>query len=319
MLVAYTALGIAAVLCIPLLQPGMIGWALAVIIVSNFAFEGGIVFYNSYLPVIAPPDMHGRISAKGYAVGYLGSLVAIAYAAKLRPLDLVWVALAAQWLGAALPGFRALPPDGPRKMSLRAAAMHGLRTTKQTLRDVWGMTNLRRFLIAYFFYMDGVLTVIAFAALYSKSLGFTLTESMGMLALVQITALAGSLLMARPTDRKGPRWAVNVLLMWWIGVVVAAYFSETKVSFTVVAGLAGLGLGSIQSASRAFMSRLIPKGREAEMFGFYGLCGKSGAILGPVIFGIIFKRIGPNEAILSVAVFYVLGFVLLRNVRDEAA
>jgi UMF1 family MFS transporter len=179
------------------------------------------------------------------------------------------------------------------------------------------MKNVRGFLIAYFFYMDGVLTVIHFATIYSTDyLKFSVTEAMGMLALVQVTALAGSLAMAKPTDRMGPKWTVSVVLLWWIGTVVAAYFCRTKAPFFVIAALAGLGLGSIQAASRAFMSKLIPKGREAEMFGFYGLCGKSGAILGPVIFGFIYDLADPPTAIVSVAAFYLLGLGLLRPVKD---
>ena len=321
MLAIYTALGIVAVLCIPLLGAGMVWRGFIVIVLANVAFEGGIVFYNSYLPLIAEPERHGRVSAHGYAVGYVGSLVALGYAAVLTDaLSWVWVLLALQWLLFASPGFKYLPRDEKGGMGFLEAGRHGLRTTKQTLRDVWGMTDLRRFLIAYFFYMDGVLTVIHFANLYAIDvLKFSTQGAIMLLGLVQITALAGSWGMAGVTDRRGPKWTVSVTLLWWIGVVVAAYFATSKPFFTVVAGLAGLGLGSIQAASRAFMSQLIPKGRESEMFGFYGLCGKSGAVLGPVMFGLIWEFVGPRQAILSVAAFYVLGYALLRRVGTGGA
>jgi UMF1 family MFS transporter len=108
-------------------------------------------------------------------------------------------------------------------------------------------------------------------------------------------------------------------LLWWIGVVLSAYLAETKAVFWVVAVLAGMGLGSIQAASRAFMSRLIPKGREAELFGFYALCGKTGAIMGPLIFGAIATAVSSQRpAIMCVAVFYIFGFFILRGVKlDE--
>ena len=321
MLAIYTAAGVLAVLCVPLLSGCPIAIALVVVVAGNFAFEGGIIFYNSYLPVIAPRRLHGRVSAWGYAIGYVGSLLAIIYAALFANaglFDLIWIALAVQWVLAALPGFFLLPPDGGEgAMGFIDAARNGLASTKRTLKDVWGMKHVRGFLIAYFFYMDGVLTVIHFATIYSTDdLGFSIGEAMGMLALVQVTALAGSLAMAGPTDRRGPKWTVNIVLVWWIGVVIAAYFCRSKVPFFIVAGLAGLGLGSIQSASRAFLSKLIPKGREAELFGFYGLCGKSGAVLGPVSFGLISDLVDGPTAVLSVAVFYIAGLVLLRKVRD---
>ncbi len=88
-----------------------------------------------------------------------------------------------------------------------------------------------------------------------------------------------------------------------------------EIYFAIVAILAGLGLGSIQAASRAFMSRLIPAGREAELFGFYGLCGKTGAIMGPLLFGELSAAFGQKTAVLSVAAFYIIGFILLRPVK----
>jgi UMF1 family MFS transporter len=106
-----------------------------------------------------------------------------------------------------------------------------------------------------------------------------------------------------------------VLLAWWVLVVLGVYLSTTKAVFWAVALLAGLGIGGIQSASRAFMSRLIPEGREAEMFGFYALCGKTGAILGPAIFGTVAGALGLRAAALTVIPFYAVGYLLLRRVE----
>jgi len=288
---------------------------------ANFAFEGGIVCSNSYLPDIAPPSHHGRVSAQGFAVGYVGSLLALGMAALLIErvgLDALWIALALQWGLFALPAFRYLPPDRRTALTVPAAAVQGVRGTLATLRSVLGMKDLRRFLVAYFFYMDGVNTVIFFAAVYaSDELKFSASQLILMLGLVQISALAGSLAMAKPSDVLGPRWAVRVTLVWWVLVVTAAFFATTALLFWIVATLAGLGLGAIQASSRAFMSRLIPDGREGELFGFYALCGKTGAIFGPFLFGVITAAAGSQRpAVLSVAAFYLLGLVLLQRVRS---
>lgn len=326
LLAIYTVLGILAVLALVLIRPGGMTMVIAgcvVAAIANVAFEGGIVFYNAYLPDIAPASHRGRVSAMGFAVGYGGSLVALAIAwpaLEAGQWAWLWVAIAVQWAVFSVPAFRTLPADRPTGASVRAAAARGLRETGKTIRDVWGMRDLRRFLIAYFVYMDGVITVIVFAASYaSQTLAFTPVEILGMLAIVQITALLGSLAMGPPTDRLGPRWTVRLTLVWWIGVVVAAYFAQEKAFFLVVAGLAGLGLGSIQAASRAFLARLIPQGRESELFGFYALCGKTGSILGPVTFGVITWLTGGDQrpAVLAVAGFYVLGLLVLKGVRDE--
>ncbi len=327
LLACYTAAGLCAVLALTQVRPGGLGMVLAGCVLgalANVSFEGGIVFYNAYLPDIAPPSHRGRVSAMGFGVGYVGSLVALAIAWPALVAGhwtWLWVAIAVQWGAFSLPAFRVLPADRPTGLGLRTAALRGVRQTLQTVRDVWGMRDLRRFLIAYFVYMDGVITVIVFAASYaSETLGFGTVELLGMLAIVQVTALVGSLAMGAPTDALGPRWAVRLMLVWWIGVVVAAFLAHGKIVFLVVAGLAGLGLGSIQSASRAFMARLIPPGRESELFGFYALCGKTGSILGPITFGVITLISGGDQrpAVLAVAVFYAVGLVLLAGVDDRS-
>ncbi len=318
-----TAIGIACVLGFSALGPGTILLGFVLGALANVAFEGAGVFYNAYLPDIAPPERHGRVSGQGFAVGYAGSLVALGGSALLIQFEygaFIWVALALQWALASLPAMRHLPADEPTGQTLWEAGMNGLKGTTQTIREVWGMKNLRRYLIAYLIYMDGVHTVVIFAALYAKgTLGFSSTELVGLIAVVQITALIGALLSAAPTDRLGPRRVVGFLLVWWTVVVIAAYLAPSKVAFTVVGGLAGLGLGSVQSASRAFMSRLIPEGRESELFGFYALCGKSGAILGPLLFAGVALLFGGNRrpAVLAVGLFFVIGGYLLRHVHDR--
>ena len=330
MLAIYTALGVLTTLGFVLVGPGalLLGFVLGVI--ANFAFEGGIVFYNSYLPVIAPPSHQGRVSAHGFAIGYVGSLLALGLGAKLADVDLingVWVVVAVQWAIAALPALYFLPKDEPTGVGVLHAAILGLKQTARTWKRVAGMQDLRRFLIGYFFYMDGVNTVIVFAAVYATTeLDFGTAESIVLFAMVQLTALAGSLLMAGPSDRNGPRWAVVRTLAWWMFVVVLAIltgdsaFAWNKEAFWMVAGLAGLGLGSIQASSRALMSHLVPRGSEAEFFGFYALCGKTGAIAGPLLLTGLGSVLGSLRlGLISVLVFYAVGLWLVLKVKDPAS
>jgi UMF1 family MFS transporter len=151
----------------------------------------------------------------------------------------------------------------------------------------------------------------------AQMLGFTTQKLLLLFATVQISALAGAWLWAKPTDRLGPKRVVMLMLLQWSAVVCAAFFVQTQNQFFVVAVLAGTGMGAIQAASRAFMSTLIPRGREADFFGFYSLCGKSAAILGPLIFGYVTVKAGGNQraAIISVMVLYIVGALLLSRVR----
>jgi UMF1 family MFS transporter len=326
MLLLYTLGGIAAVVGFSAVAPGtvLLGFLLGAF--ANLAFEGGVVFYNAYLPEIAPPERQGRISARGFAFGYVGSFVALGVAGALLSdrvgfgVEAVWIACAVQWGLAGAFALSRLPRDRPSEMGIGAAASLGFRRTRDTLRDVLRRKNLRRFLLAYFIYEDGVNTVIFFAPVYAKKdFGFESGELLLMYACLNVAAVIGSMLAGRPTDVKGPRWTVRMLLIWWVFVVVCAFLAPSKPFLWAAAMLAGLGIGGIQSASRAFMSRLVPAGREAEFFGFYALCGKTGAVMGPFLFGTIADATGNRRlAILLVIVFYGVGYVLLRRVEAEA-
>jgi UMF1 family MFS transporter len=227
---------------------------------------------------------------------------------------------AAQFGLFAVPAFVVLPADRRQAVPLGAAVARGARETLATLREILAdpaRTQMRRFLTAYLVYEDGVNTVIAFAAVFAaKTLGFSFEEIIGLFILVQLTALIGSVLWARPTDRLGPRLVVRVTLVQWTLVTVLAYFVQAKWHFWVVAVLAGTGLGAVQAASRTFMATLIPPGREAEFFGFYSLVGKTGAVMGPVVFGGVSRALGGNQraAIVAVGLFFVVGLALLARV-----
>lgn len=321
LLLVYTLVSVAAVCLFATVKPGMIHWGFVVTVVSYIGFEGALVFYNAYLPEIAPRDYQGRVSGWGFAVGYAGSLLALLLALPFVRSGFfpgAWLSIAAAYFAFSLPAFFWLPADQPPKLSVAAAARGGLGETLRTLREILQLRKTRGFLLAYFFFEDGVNTVINFASAFAaKTMGFSFPELLGLFAVVQVSALSGAYLWAYPTDRLGPKRVVMLMLAQWTAVILAAYFVQTKTQFFMVAVLAGSGLGAIQAASRAFMSTLIPKGREADFFGFYSLCGKSAAVLGPLIFGGVSRAAGGNQrtAILSVMVMFLIGAVLLARVR----
>ncbi|MGH9860699.1 MAG: MFS transporter, partial [Candidatus Acidiferrales bacterium] len=300
-------------------------WGLVVTMISYVGFEGALVFYNAYLPEIAPPSQQGRVSGWGFGVGYAGSLLGLMLALALirnfaAPLGthLTWLAIALCYFGFSLPAFLWLPKDALPKMSIAQAARGGIRESVRTFREIVSVKQTRRFLLAYFFYEDGVNTVIVSAAAFaSLTLGFETQQLVILFAIVQVSALVGALLWARPTDRLGPKRVVSLMLVQWAVVVTAAFFVETAWHFYVVAVIAGSGLGAIQAASRAFMASLIPKGREGDFFGFYHLCGKSAAVIGPLLFGHVSSATGGNQrlAILSILILFIVGGLLLTRVR----
>ena len=323
LLIGFTLLSVAATALLATVQPGMVLWGFGLAVTGIVAFEAAFVYYNSYLPRIAPIEQLGRVSAAGFAVGYVGSIAAFLAAWPFAAAQAYWgcfLAAAALFGLFSIPAFVVLPADAGHPMTLHESVSRGLRDTLTTLREIItspARTAMRRFLLAYLIYEDGVNTVIAFAGVFAaKTLGFAMTEIIALFIVIQITALAGSALWARPTDRRGPKLVVGLMLIQWTAVTVAAYFVEVPWHFWIVAILAGTGLGAIQAASRTFMATLVPAGREAEFFGFYALVGKSGAILGPLVFGLTSAAFGGNQriAIMTVGLFFVAGLLLLRRV-----
>ena len=222
----------------------------------------------------------------------------------------------------ALPAFVVLPKDAPTEMTIGQAARWGLTSFREIVGEVWALTDLRNFLLAFFFYIDGVLTIIVMAGVVAtETFGFDQQGTIILFLIVQFSALIGAFSLAGPTDRLGPKKVLNGVLVLWISVGIAAYFIQSQALFYAMAVLAGLGLGSVQSASRAFLSSLIPDGKEARMFGFYALCGKSSSVLGPMLFGYVTLFAGGNQrpAFLALTGLFLLGLVLLQRVPDPRA
>jgi UMF1 family MFS transporter len=321
LLIAYTLACVSAVALFGTVQPGMVLWGFVITVIANIGFEGGLVFYNAYLPDIAPRGYQGRISGWGYGTGYAGSalglLLALAFVMN-QMYTPAWIAIASAFLIFAMPAFLWLPRDAAAQMGIIDAARGGLHEAVQTFREVLRHKTLRRFLLAYFFFEDGVNTVVYFAAGFAqKTLAFTQPEAIYLFLVVQLSALAGAFLWARPTDTFGPKRVLLIVIVQWAAVVTAAYFVQTKLQFFGVAVLAGTGLGAIQAASRAFMASLTPKGRESDFFGFFSLCGKSAAVIGPLLFGQVSHATGGNQrlAILTVMILFIVGGVLLTRVQ----
>jgi len=322
LLVLYTLVSVTGVCLYTTVEPGMVLWGFTVSVLSYVAFEGALVFYNAYLPEIAPGGYQGRVSGWGFGVGYAGSLIALLIALPFVQLGLIggaFLAIAAAFILFSLPAFAWLPPDHLPSLKVGDALLAGFRGSWRTLQDILRIREARRFLLAYLFYEDGVNTVIYFAAGFAvTTLGFTDQESLLLFVLVQASALAGAFLWAKPTDLLGPKRVVMIMLAQWTLAVSVTYFATTKGSFYLIAILAGSGLGAIQAASRSFMAAVIPAGREADFFGFYALSGKSAAVLGPLLFGHISAATGGNQrlAVLAVAVFFLAGAVLLSRTRS---
>jgi len=319
--IGFTALSVTATALMATVQPGMVVWGFILGVLGNVGYESALVYYNAYLPELAPRSHQGRVSAWGFAVGYAGSIAALLAAlpfVRAKAYAGAFLCTAALFAVFSLPAFLFLPQPPRGRLSVWQAARQGGAEVLATARRILGLRDLRRFLGAYFLYEDGVNTVVGFSAIFAaQTLGFPMDRLIVLYIVVQFSALLGALAWARPTDRIGPKRVVMVTLFQWTAVVIAAYFVETPGQFWVLAVVAGTGLGAVQAASRTFLSTLIPRGMEAEIFGFYSLCGKSAAVMGPLVFGGISHAAGGNQrlGIVAVGLFFLIGFGLVSRVK----
>ena len=206
--IGFTALAVTATALMATVEPGMVLWGFALGVLGLFAYESALVYYNAYLPDLAPRAYQGRVSAWGFAVGYAGSMVALLAAlpfVRAQAYDGAFLSAAALYGVFALPAFVLLPRDPPGRMPVVRAAAEGAAEVVAAIRAILARRDLRRFLGAYFLYEDGVNTVIAFSAIFAaQTLGFPMDQLIVLYIVVQLSALAGALAWAWPTDRLGP-------------------------------------------------------------------------------------------------------------------
>ncbi|MBI5026509.1 MAG: MFS transporter [Nitrospirae bacterium] len=323
LLLLYTVMSIFAIASLSTLREGMIMAGFSMIVIANIGMEGGLVFYNAFLPQITPKEYQGRLSAWGFGTGYAGSIISLLIAMPLvnaGSYELTWLMVAAFFALFSIPAFVFLPSDRPPQaegLSLIKAGAAGIKYTLATLRELWNKKEPRKFLLAYLIYEDGINTVIVFSSLFAATtLGFKPQELIALYIVVQVTALIGAFIMAKPIDVWGPKKVVITSLFMWSAVTTLAFFVQSKAQFWAIASFAGLGLGTVQAATRAFYTQFIPAKKESEYFGVYSLAGKSSAIIGPLIFGEVSSAFGNQRpAILSVAAFFILGMIILYFVR----
>ena len=320
LLAVYTVMSVSAIAGFCILSPGAVLAGFVLIVMANVGMEGGLVFYNSFLPQIAPVQYQGRVSGWGFSVGYAGSILSLLIAmplAKVGKFDLIWLMVALFYAIFSLPAFLFHPGDAHSHMNPYQAGIFGIKRAWHTMQEIWKRKEARKFLISYMIYIDGVNTVVVFSSsLAFTTIGFQQQELIFLFLVVQVTALIGALTLSRPTDIWGPKVVVTLSLILWSLVSTAAFLVQSKIQFWVVACIAGLGLGAVQAGTRAFFTQFIPEDKEAEYFGVYSLVGKTSAIIGPLVFGQVSTFFGNQRpAILSVTVFFILGLILLSRVQ----
>jgi len=298
------------------------------LIVANSSVAVSMVVYNSYLPQIAPPEERDAVSSRGWAFGYAaGSLVLVLNLILFTAHDSfglsesmavrICLASAGIWWGAfTLVPLKRLRDRG--RTTSEAPAAQGWRQLAATVRDMRGKPLTLSFLFAYLIYNDGIQTVISQASVYgSEELGLSQSTLITAVLMVQVLAVAGALGMGRLARTYGAKRTILGSLVAWTVTLGAGYFlpAGAPVWFFVLAAGIGLVLGGSQALSRSLFSHLVPPGKEAEYFSAYEMSDRGMSWLGPLLFGVTYQLTGSyRDAIISLVVFFVVGFVLLARV-----
>jgi UMF1 family MFS transporter len=289
---------------------------------AGIGFYGSQVFYNSYLPEIAAEEDRDRISARGYSMGYLGSVLmqligfglVIGMSDKTMALKITFLLVGIWWVGFAQLTFKALPitPKSERKTK-KHVLVNGFHELKIVWEQVVDMPVLKRFLAAFFFYSMGVQTVMLVAIDFGiKELKLPDQQLIITAVIIQIVAIVGAIGMSKLSARFGNINVLILTVLLWIGVCIAGYFISTEMHFYIIASLVGLVMGGIQSLSRSTYSKLMPETKDtASFFSFYDVTEKLAIVIGLFTFGFIEGISSIRNSILSLVIFFILGFALL--------
>lgn len=310
--------------------PGTVVYALILFILSNIGFQTGLALYDAFIPEIVEEKYYNKVSGIGYAVGYIGSLLSVVLVLPFKDNPhLLFVICAAVFFVFSLPLFIFVKEEKPREVPTERLYKYGVKKVYNTIKNIKQHGNLRNFLLSFFFYIDAVNTIIFFAGIYAAAtLEFDIPQLAIFFIIVQLTAMIGSFLFGFIGDKIGILRSIMINLVFWTAIVIYIFFFISKDSyvmlfgnqvhqFFLIGGFAGLFLGSTQSLSRTMMSKLVPYESKAEFFGFYGLMDKTSTLVGPLTFGVVSAISGnQNLAVLSVGIFFIVGMILLKNVKE---
>ena len=301
--------------------------------VGNVGFTGGNIFYESLLPHIARSADVDRVSARGYAFGYLGGgLLLVVNVLWLAQPDWFWLpdrdfalracflSVAAWWTVFARPLFRDVAEPGSAErqgLSARVVA-NGLRRLAATLTQIRRYRQLVLFLVAFWLYNDGISTIIKLAAAYGDEIGIRHNDMLIALILTQFIGFPCSIGFARLAHYLGAKRSILVGLAAYTVISIAGFFIRSAWHFYVLAIVVGMVQGGTQALSRSLFTTMVPKASSSEFFGFFSTGEKMAGIIGPAIFGLVGQLAGSSRwGILSVVFLFVSGALLLWRVDEE--
>lgn len=337
-LVFFAFLGILMTAGLALISQGMWQLALLIYVIATIGFSGANTFYDSLLPAVSNKDNVDYVSGLGYALGYIGggiliviNFLMITYpssfglANDVEGIKWSFISVALWWAVFSIPILLFVKePKYHKTETTLQTIKSGFKQLKNTFNEIRHLKVVFTFLIAYWLYIDGVDTTVRMAADFGITLGFDSTAIMGALVLVQFIAFFATLFYVKFADKIGIKNAIYFAIAAYMGIILSGYFVTKTWHFYVIAGMIGCFQGGIQTLSRSFYARIIPKDKSAEFFGFFNMWGKFAAVVGPLLMGtvtlvlnnmiddqVLSARIGLQ----SIMILFILGALVLSKVN----
>ena len=299
--------------------------------VAAIGYSGSIVFYNAYLPEIATEDQFDKLSARGFSLGYIGSMILLIVSLvmvlmpdlfgitdKSMAPRISFLMTGLWWFGFAHYSFAYLPQNPYHKKPEGHYLFNGFKELKKVWHKLGELPSLKRFLLAFFFYNMGVQTVMYVASLFgSKELHLPTESLIIVLLIIQAVAIGGAYGFAWLSARMGNIQALIVAVIIWVGISIGAYFITTGNQYYALAFVVGAVMGGIQALSRSTYSKLLPPTTDhASFFSFYDICDKVGLALGSLAFGLTEQWFGSmRNSVLVLSVFFVFGMIVLTTIK----
>lgn len=310
-------------------------WGIFCSIMASIGYSGSLVFYDAFLPEIVSEDRYDATSARGYSMGYYGSVImmvaclvmimnyeAFGFSGEGAATRFSFLLVGLWWIGFSFIPFRILPETlRVQDSSFKNTWHKGYQEVVKVWRSLEHLPDLKRYLLAFFFYNSGVQTVMYLAALFGTDvLKLESSKLIMTILLIQLVASVGAGLFARLSAQRGNRFSLMVMIGIWIGVCVAAYLTTTEYQFYGLAVVVGMIMGGIQALSRATYSKLIPENTvdNTSYFSFYDVTYNLSIVVGTFSFGFINQITGDmRNSALGLAVFFVLGMIVLMTIKAK--
>ena len=299
-------------------------WFLVIFVLAKTGYSASLVFYDSMLTDVTEPERMDSVSSHGYAWGYIGSCIPFVISLVIvlgggniglstqASMILAFIITAVWWLCSSLPLLRSY-----RQKYFSEAGGHVVRDSfrrlGRTFIELTKQKHIFVFLLAFFFYIDGVYTVIDMATAYGQALGLDSTGLLLALLVTQIVAFPCVLIFSRLVKKVKPETIISICIAAYFCIAVYAYWLDTQFDFWLLAVLVGMFQGTIQALSRSYFAKIIPAEKSGEFFGIYDICGKGASVIGTALVSVLSQLTGSiNIGVSALSVMFLIGLVLFR-------